>query len=278
MGSWYETDFLTNLPIQDDDEVMVFFLEQQHGLVPTSSITYSHDIYRPIGIPIQGWYDDYGRYKLNEGDIVYDHMLEHLRSKVMPMEEGSNRYHEKAVIPETMTWENVFENIHEERLKTHSHYNGSKNHIVEVAIHRSIYDMMSEECTTWKGTQTWNDEYQDLKAKIAKAREDIDNGTPERIASAIMRMEIGEILGRFAPFDSVSFKDMYYAAVDDGQEDHYLRALAKMKVFNTNLSMLRKSWMPQAGTGSQDAEFELHIKLNGVVTMFAHNKKRSYDE
>lgn len=79
MGSWYETCGVSNLPIMDDDEVVLFILEKTNisrGF-KINSFMKTTDLYDPICLPIFGKYTGYGDIKdiIDEDDLVYNHMI-----------------------------------------------------------------------------------------------------------------------------------------------------------------------------------------------------------
>lgn len=60
MGCFNKIGFVSGLPIEYDDDVMLIFLENR-GFEDHSGVVYPTDIYCPVFLPIFGKYDDYGR-------------------------------------------------------------------------------------------------------------------------------------------------------------------------------------------------------------------------
>lgn len=80
--SWHGTCGITKLPIKDGENVYLFLLEKQNNDNNGGGVTYHDKMYKPIMIPIQGTYNDYGRIE-NIKDIqnlIFEHIkpiLEH---------------------------------------------------------------------------------------------------------------------------------------------------------------------------------------------------------
>lgn len=60
MGCWNETCSLTNLPICWGEPTVAILLEQTPHVSHQNGIVYPDDIFRPVGLPLCGKYDDYG--------------------------------------------------------------------------------------------------------------------------------------------------------------------------------------------------------------------------
>jgi hypothetical protein len=52
--------------------------------------------------------------------------------------------------------------------------------------------------------------------------------------------------------------------------------IARFVIFNSNFSLLRKTYMPQAGKGSQSSDFKLVVKLNAASAAYVRRKRRSW--
>lgn len=60
MGYWNETCTLTNLPICYGEPTVAILLEQTPNVSHQNGIVYPDDIFRPVGLPLYGKYNDYG--------------------------------------------------------------------------------------------------------------------------------------------------------------------------------------------------------------------------
>ena len=78
MGCWNATCTLTGLPILYGDEVYVIPLVDNTGHSPC--YTTSH--YKPISLPFEGVYDDYGRAESCHGPFL-DKTIEDLRNIIV---------------------------------------------------------------------------------------------------------------------------------------------------------------------------------------------------
>lgn len=60
MGCWNETCSLTNLPICWGEPTVAILLERNPHFSHNDGTIYPDDIFRPVGLPLYGKYDDYG--------------------------------------------------------------------------------------------------------------------------------------------------------------------------------------------------------------------------
>ena len=67
-------------------------------------------------------------------------------------------------------------------------------------------------------------------------------------------------------------------AIDDPLVIGLITELAKYLCFNSRMDVLRKTYSPQAGKGSQNQNFEEHTKLMQGAIDWMTAKKASYDE
>jgi hypothetical protein len=121
MGSWYKTCGLSNLPILENEQTYVFVLEQNTDKV---NHCYSTHLYRPVLLPFESTYNDYGIGTHSSG-IGLGLIIEGIRDNLVELPVGENEYHDIAISKELFNEELFFEGIREGRLSINS-YSGKK--------------------------------------------------------------------------------------------------------------------------------------------------------
>jgi hypothetical protein len=145
MGCWNKTCALSNLPIFRGEEVYVFLIEQ-NGLGPSSgNHCYSDHLYSPIITPFYSHYDDYGAGENNSGAAL-PVIINSLKKVVIEKELGENQYHDLEVKRDTLSEDNLFELIKNQRLSIKNPYrnlkeNGPEEVLIEfVMMKKDIVD------------------------------------------------------------------------------------------------------------------------------------------
>ncbi len=112
MGSWYKTCGLSNLHITPGTPTYVFVLEKNKD---DNDHCYSTSLYRPLLLPFESEYNDYGGGENSKGpayNLIMDCIKRHLHE--MPL--GENKYHDIAVTKEGFNEQMFFDAAHENRL------------------------------------------------------------------------------------------------------------------------------------------------------------------
>lgn len=87
MGCWNGTCMISNLPINDGDEIKLIFLHQKYGridknpIIGQSAYVYSTDLLTPAFLAINGQYNDYGGIEGVDEDWNYKLIENYLRTK-----------------------------------------------------------------------------------------------------------------------------------------------------------------------------------------------------
>ena len=135
MGSWYKTCGLSQLAIRDDEEVMVFVLEQN---LDRSDRCYSTAFWAPSLLPFYSKYGDYGR-GADDSGVALPYIMEGIKKCLVEIERGDNEYHDIEVKRDKFDIELFYEAVHESRLfKTG--WRGDKQMIDFVMIRKDIAD------------------------------------------------------------------------------------------------------------------------------------------
>lgn len=112
MGSWYKTCGISKLHIRDNDEVMVFVLEQNQD---QTDRCYSTAFWKPLMLPFYSKYGDYGRGSEDSGACL-PYVMAGIKKELAEVEAGENKYHDIAVKRDKFDIELFYEAVHENRL------------------------------------------------------------------------------------------------------------------------------------------------------------------
>lgn len=134
MGCWNKTCGLSKLHIYAGDPVYVFVMEQQTN----HERCYATAFWRPVMVPFEAKYDDYGGAEDFSGVWLND-IIQGIASKLVEMPQGENRYHDIPVAREGFDVDKFFEAVHEGRLFTKD-YNGKNAHVDFVMFRKDVVD------------------------------------------------------------------------------------------------------------------------------------------
>lgn len=113
MGSFDATCVASDIGISCGDEILCFLI-----MPPKYPTGFGENHWSPLHVPIEGTYDDYGRIALTreeDGAAVMDF----LRPRITKLDQGNNPYHEQAVDPATITWDEFQDLDHSSRTFIH---------------------------------------------------------------------------------------------------------------------------------------------------------------
>lgn len=119
MGSWNACCGISKLPIQFGDPVVDFFIGDVGRFRDSGFICYSNDLWAPLTIQTYGVYDDYGQIR-EEAGWHSDYVVKVLKTHLVELEQGENKYHDIAIKRDDMTFELAQEAVHEGRLYLHA--------------------------------------------------------------------------------------------------------------------------------------------------------------
>lgn len=114
MGTWNETDGLTQLPIEGGDLVRMFLIvENKYSCIENGLTYYSTDLWKPFGLPLKGTYDEYGQIENIQEDILSNLLLESLKEIVIEVPNRMGDEFKK----DTLDWETGIRFLTDEGLK-----------------------------------------------------------------------------------------------------------------------------------------------------------------
>jgi len=272
MGCWNKTCGLSNLPILHGERTYVFVMEQVNSV---GDHCYSTHLYRPVLLPFESTYNDYGGGEDSSG-VGFDLIMAGLKKSLIEMPVGENPYHDIAVTKDAFDEELFFESVHERRLKTTDDY-GKPQNIEFTMFRKDIVDaildtyVIEDYVGPDKGTTGYKNSY--VTYKFADLIADIPmliSALKDRYAGRYDMMGMGSIVVPstidthlrvwLRNNESYRFSSLIYInellvdmleAGDDQRAVELLTEHLKAIFVNNFMEITRKSWMPQCGEGSQ---------------------------
>ncbi len=297
MGSWNGTCGLTQLPICVADKVALFLLVD-NALVSswsTGGHTYGNQYWQPRTIQLYGTYDDYGDFGIDDG-WGKQFAIDCLQNDAVEIPIGENEYHDIEITKEKLLdWEFIGSAIHESRLTVYDGGRGNRQ-IGHMAVHRHIFDeLVSMSFDNWRGVYTIESIKKESKSYLDNLREYIKKeydvkhmgGDPFLLFNADMgndRTVFGQCLDRmghnsFSPGVNKLYKDLLKQYIDDAVIlDEIVTEISKFAYFEILFANMRKTWMPQAGAGSQNEDHEVYEAVNKAAQVVIAKRKDYFDE
>ena len=122
MGCWNGTCGLTNLPIIHGDEMYVFPIVESYR----DSFCYSTALYKSSALPFRAEYNDYGDGE-KCGGVGLEILMEGIKTNLVEMGVGENKYHDIAVKREGFDVDTFFNACHKKRLRFLNPMRGYEN-------------------------------------------------------------------------------------------------------------------------------------------------------
>ena len=262
MGSWCETDGITTLPINENDEVRVFILHHYYLDKPTyypSGTCYPNDMWSPLGF-VQGKYNDYGGIKKIKSTLESQLLLNDLK-------QNWNK---------NITLQHALECIIREDDVEYKYCGNDKLGIMFV-LEDVFQAMINYNPIIFDYTKNlYIPRIESIKLKIEnwyntlyKSYHDFDD--KNRALSHIM--SAGTLVGIFGY--QCRYSDRYLkfiatkisegCAFDDPEIKQCCDTLVDFKLFELSMMESRKMWFPQSGKGSQENDSGIYKHLNKVT-------------
>jgi len=274
MGSWCATCGISRMPIREGQEVKGLLIAKKND--QTGSSCYTDDWWKPIGLPIDVKYADYGNFELvNPDDSNAARLLEYLKDNVIPMEQGDNEYHDLPVVPSEFTWEKVNDIIHEERLILKG-YGETKQYVAWFPIHPIVYEALVKPYYAW-GIQ--DDEYlrtiessmENIRDAFGYTESDTDTKIKDSVEDKSKDDEVSAMLKRMSVQNNIdkvfgSFSGMENFIAEDDEDS--IRVGAESIHMRASMSLLRIPFSPVTGLGGQSdvEDYATHQALCEAIT------------
>ncbi|MBQ8806314.1 MAG: hypothetical protein IJZ68_07675 [Bacteroidaceae bacterium] len=278
MGCWNATCNISNLPIFWGDKVVLIPLLKVSSKRTQFNTCYPTDNFVPLGFPIFGEYDDYGRLE-NAHTSAWNEA--HLRQFNYYFEERDDEAEEKyrpVVLKET------FDDFVGQVLCCHEgcyidlpnqyfHPDG-KAMVTYMMIHQNVYEKLLEEMAgriPYNCSVSYRDAF--IPHLREKLQELLDSGMkPEECSTpvvyeAFQGMILKDICENIFGYQSYFhqyfiWRDLARQMMNDTEiRSVLLRDIANLKIWTSTLSYLRKGYLCDSGAGGQSSEMRLHLIL-----------------
>jgi len=274
MGSWCATCGISRMPIREGQEVKGLLIVKKND--QTGSSCYIDDWWKPIGLPIDIKYADYGNFELvNPDDSNAARLLEYLKDNAIPMEQGDNKYHDLPVVPSEFTWEKVNDIIHEERLML-KNYSKIKQYVAWFPIHPIVYEALVRPFYAWgiqdaEHLRTTESTMENIRGAFnyteTESESNIKDSVEDKAKHAVvsdmlkdmnLRNELDKVFG--------SFSGMEHFIVED--DDHSIKVGAELVHMKGSMNRLRIPFNPVTGLGGQSdvEDYDTHKALCEAIT------------
>lgn len=261
MGCWNGTCGISQLPIIEGERVILFPLTKNlRGDNEGGGYCYSDNQYKPISIPIFGTYDDYGKvYNVdNIGDVVYRQFCSMLKKK-----EINN--------PNDVNPQNIEELIYQIERR-------NLPNIGFMLVHEAIYKKMVAEVSSrvsLRDNVSLRERFEQIVHEyIDRVNELMSAG---KNSFQLLFDEILEANDFRMLFSKWKLNFLLDEVVRNSSEELFNRIIDFM-LFSTAMDISRKSWVLQAGAGSQDEEYFIHKLIAEFILEKERNLHTEYQE
>lgn len=283
MGCWNGTCMISNLPILAGEEIKLVILYsptgQIKGLSNLSGFCYSTDLLRPAFFPLTGKYNDYGMIE----EIVEDWCLE-LTTNILKKHYPKIMTERRSDVKEFQDYTiyDFLEGIERGSLKVSVNNEFEWSPFSFVMIRKDIWDGI---VTNQKsGLCYWNDRREGTDDyyidAVTYCKRKIESSLNDRKKHQKLGIGFISSFDRIFGFeDSLMYNSIHteYIVTNIEQNPQIVEDYIGLKVINTFLSITRKAWMIQPGSGAQNTELEPYLLLNQLISNVAETHKKYYD-
>lgn len=241
MGCWNGTDFITQLPIMEDDEVVLIPIKKNRFIkdLTAENTCYQNTYFKPMPIILYGKYNDYGIISDVKGDI---------KQFIQIVEKESNLIKEE-ILKEESNEESLVENYIRfiERANI--------DNVGFVLLHKKLFDKLKDYDDYWAGKDNYIDEYYNaitLNNKIKYMKN--NKVTVEELMDVYIDNSCS-----WSIFDRINLNEVNKESISG------------ILSINSVLGVLRKLWIPQTGAGSQCQIEEPHRIINEFYNKYIEN-------
>lgn len=297
MGCWNHTCAISNLPVFYQDEVYVMLLMKQEK---TDNNCYPHTYWKPLPFFFQGKYNDYGGVEECYGPML-EPLMKMLKTRILEMEEGENKYHDIPVKRELFDTKMLFDADHEHRLFFEGHrFSKEPTQITHIVIKKNVFEQLIERYKlsfydsdqSKRVTQTYAQYREKVGNEIHKAFEkhkaewnEIEHSEQKQlIERLLMESALEQVLSRYFDSELVRYNplcNIKKLLVDSYCDNHMdvlnllLDQLATLSIVSFFMSGSRAMWVPPSGAGSQnDSTSSQRLRANLILEEAEAIKKR----
>lgn len=296
MGSWNETCAITNLPIFSGQPVAFFLLTQVEKGFYDHGFSYSNTLWSPRALPVMAIYNDYGSVADVVDDWNADFILQCLKKTVIERNKNdnynSNDYCRKNVKKKDInTIEDISELINDNCILVNEIQN---QRIGAMMVHKWAYDLLSVETDEyWIRKINHEIALKDAKIMYSLLGESLEK---QKNRMEKYKLTIDQYIWNFCEIylrdeDSrntfygfagnaprgfgdngqligiKTYKNLLMEKIVEGKQfddplvqDIFLQ-LSKYLIFRANFEIMRKTFSPQSGRGSQSEGLSIYKKM-----------------
>ena len=278
MGCWNATCNISNLPIFWGDKVVLIPLVKVSSQETKFNVCNPTDNFVPLGFPIFGEYDDYGRLEnaytssLNEAHLRQFHYYFEERDA-----DATDRYRPVELKDSLDAFVGQVLCCHEgcyiDLPNPYFHPDG-KAMVTYMMIHQNVYEKLLEEMA---GRIPYNHSVSYREALIPslhnKFQELLNSGIkPEECSTSVVYEAFQDIILKDICeniFGHPSYFHQYFVWRDLAKQmmqdvdalNVLMPEIANLKIWTSTLSYLRKGYLCDSGAGGQSCEMRLHLLL-----------------
>lgn len=291
MGCWAETDSITQLPINYEDKVRVFVLLSQKSYKDDiGTIYYNNDLWAPLGLPVQGTYDDYG----NIENIVENQDTELLLNRIKEVWIPFKDKYEKVPSIKNMKLSEALYFIERGRVKAKSSFN---QHFGIMFVLEGIYqtmisfDPIETHYNYVNQTYIYKPNSEILKSnfkmwylKSLNIMKDSSYSEEDKLKNIMLDLMCGDLIFfDFKEYGIKQYKNILIKLIkksipfEDEKVQSLLNSVIEILKFNKSMTSARKMYSPQSGKGRQDNDLTIYKALNKAVSNIIEENDKKYD-
>jgi hypothetical protein len=302
MGSWFETCFVSHLPIRDGEKCRLFILEHMEGWKSDrvgAGLTYPHDVWAPCSFAIPGEYDSYGRVVgVKEDSLEVRLAMQRVRERLIELPASTTGRCGPAIVAKELTTLTFQDAVEQGRVRFKD-YRGREQPYGLVRVRDDVYRAIMGRAIScsWRQPERLSvarfvRQGEALVAALrVKAAEKALETEPWKQLMFSSDIEFIKYEGKEQEYDLPNFfahsvmefgdrlgqhlVDMVVA--DSPDVPRLLRLSAEHIMFSCHLAALRRAWMPQPGRGSQDESYDAHVWLAKLVQKVAEKEMARED-
>lgn len=257
MGCWNGTDFITQLPIFEDQEVVLFLIKKKMKTIPTDSMCYHNEMFKPFPVLLYGKYDDYGAINEVTGDLdlFYEIIEKELDITENDVEDLCKKHY------------GGYENNEKANAYLRYMHNYDKEKDIDfVLMHKALFDKLKDVDDFYDGKEKVVNEYYN-KLNIHKIEKELQK---QGLSQFEIRVKLFEIDMSSSNMSFVNIKNLKSENVNKDTISHILSIECAM-------IPLRKFWFPQSGAGSQCMIDDVHKSVLDFYSNFLEDYKKRYE-
>lgn len=273
MGSYHGTCGVTNLPIEEGDEVVLFVVENASSDVNFDSIGVhnSDAFFHPVSPPIRAVYKDYGRYSpVRDGGLAARIFLGWIGKISTDFENISNwiDFEKKIGDGHSVPGKEFDANSGE--------FEKSHKQVFVFPIHAKIYEKIVSHVLENEETKSFLDSRMKSAMAHAKLHELVKLPNPEEEFGRAFLESNGFTDTNF-PLHEIAAPAFALKGKNATLEDVPSPAI-EFVAFRMGMDAMRKTFAPLNGLGSQVENYDLHRDVGALVLEHAQKKLESQKE